>query len=191
MNWASREKTGRLISHYRDVQNLSQEYVARRADISVKTLSAWEKGLTSPDADQLEEILDIVGKTQVEYAIDFEYWDEKSRQDSSTLRSQIISLVDAMSNLELQELLFLLSSYHGGDRYAMMQLWVAHFQCDMDDRYRIAQLIESSYALSYAKGRVQFPDSPQPDMAALHEAVSEGRQAALRGDRGYKLKRKD
>jgi transcriptional regulator with XRE-family HTH domain len=51
---------GENLKFYRKAKNLSQEQLAEKADISVKHLSAIERGLTFVSADLLEKLADSV-----------------------------------------------------------------------------------------------------------------------------------
>ena len=54
------EKIGKFIANCRKKQNLTQEQLAEKLDISKNAVSKWERGLNLPDASIMKELCAIL-----------------------------------------------------------------------------------------------------------------------------------
>lgn len=54
-------KIGELIKNLRDEQNLTQQQLADKLNISNKTVSKWERGLGCPDVSLLPQLSEVLG----------------------------------------------------------------------------------------------------------------------------------
>ena len=57
----NQEKIGRFISSCRKEKKLTQEQLAEKLNVTAKSISRWENGVTMPDYSLLKDLCDILG----------------------------------------------------------------------------------------------------------------------------------
>ena len=84
------------IKAFRREKGYSQEQIARKLHITQGAISQWEKGITTPSAQQIAQLADLLGTTA-----DDLLGREKPVQ-KPTLDNALISLLMALSPAQLQ-----------------------------------------------------------------------------------------
>lgn len=184
------DRVAQFIKSLRHDAGMTREQLISKADFSVTSLRRWESGESTPSIAQLMEIIDITGQNLDHALLKFRHPDlYESAADASDeeINKLFDEYVSTMSIRDKRHILFAVSSRHGGDRHALMELVSAYLQSPMAARYAIALLIESQYNLSVANNAIQCPNNIQPDMKLLHDAIEGSKDAAMHGLTGYSL----
>ncbi|MGN0494079.1 MAG: helix-turn-helix transcriptional regulator [Acutalibacteraceae bacterium] len=167
----------------------SQEYMALGLGVSKKTIQNWEKGIASPNLYQGIEWFQLLGLNPIHYYLEFLYpWifnGDGNDEEDKTLEEALISLIKNSSTLEKKQLLFLISGNHGSSWYALLQLFTAHCHTSMQSRAATARLILDNYEIENKNSKLVCPDDIKPDMSILNQAISKGKMAAMKNDKGY------
>lgn len=176
--WKSRADSGK-----------SQEYMALGLGVSKKTVQNWEKGIASPNLYQGTEWFQLLGLNPLHYYMEFLYpWifnEDGDIQEDGDLDEVLISLVKNTSTLEKKQLLFLMAGNHGSSWHALLQLFTAHCHTTMQSRAASARLILDNYEIENKNQKLVCPEGVQPDLDILYQAVCQGKQAAMKNDKGY------
>ena len=76
----NQEKTGKFISEQRKENNMTQEQLAERLNISKNAVSKWERGLNLPDVSIMQDLCKILKITLNELFIGEKITDEKYKE---------------------------------------------------------------------------------------------------------------
>lgn len=88
----NQEKIGKFISEKRKQNNLTQEQLADKLNISKNAVSKWERGLNLPDVSLMQELCKILNISLNELFIGEEIPDEKYKEAADN------NLLDALDN---------------------------------------------------------------------------------------------
>lgn len=167
----------------------SQEFMALGLGVSKKTIQNWEKGIASPNLYQSLEWFQLLGLNPLHYYLEFLYpWIFKADGDEEkdkTLEKALITMIENLSTLEKEQLLYIMSGNHGSSWHALLQLFTAHCHTSMQSRVATARLVADNYEIENKNNKLVCPDDVQPDIRVLKQAVSKGKTAALKNDNGY------
>ena len=167
----------------------SQEYMALGLGVSKKTIQNWEKGIAAPNLYQGIQWFQLLGFNPIHYYLEFLYpWifnENADHEEDKNLEEALISLLKNSSTLEKKQLLYLMSGNHGSSWYALLQLFTAHCHTSMQSRASTARLILDNYEIENKNNKLFCPDDVQPDMGILNQAIFQGKQAAMKNDKGY------
>lgn len=177
--WQSRADSGK-----------SQEYMALGLGVSKKTIQNWERGITSPSLFQSSEWFRLLGLNPMHYYLEFLYpWAFEENQmkvmDEAEIDKLLIPLVQQTTVAEKQQLLYLMSGSHGSSWYALLQMFTAHCHTTMQSRAAAAQLILDNYEIERENEKLICPETAEPDLRALQLAISQGKNAAKKNEKGY------
>lgn len=167
----------------------SQEYMALGLGVSKKTIQNWEKGISSPDLFQWAEWFNLLGLNPTHYFLAFLYPNifeiGIDKADDKAVEDVLIQMIKESSPKERRQLLYLMSGEHGSSWHALLQLFTAHCHTSMQSRAAAARLIADNYEIESDNNKLVCPDSAQPDMDALKEAIDLGKIAAKKSENGY------
>lgn len=88
----NQEKIGKFIAEKRKEQNLTQQQLAEKLNISNNAVSKWELGLNLPDVSNMQELCGILNITLNELFIGEEIPDEKYKETADS------NLLNALEN---------------------------------------------------------------------------------------------
>lgn len=167
----------------------SQEYMALGLGVSKKTIQNWEKGIAAPNLYQGFEWFQLLGLNPLRYYLEFLYPclfnEDDDNQNDKKINEALISLIENFSPLEKKQLLYLIAGDHGSSWYALLQLFTAHCHTSMQSRASTARLILENYEIENKNNKLVCPDDVKPDMSILNQAISQGKQAAMKNNKGY------
>lgn len=169
----------------------TQERLATALGVSRKTIQNWESGETSPTLFQGTEWFHALGLNPLPYYLEYVFPDVLSSTEESIEEKDLDQLLaEAIHSLPLEakkRIMFLLLSEHGSSPSAILNVFNAYLQLPMKDRYKISEVIRSTYQLESELGNLVCPDKLNPDMDELDESIELLRKAILSGDRGYSM----
>lgn len=191
MTESDKERLGRLMKTARESADCSRDALAAKTSVTAGTIKNWETGASAPDMVQFFEYFSELGVNPQRTIDAFIYPELENLRwglSDEEIDRAFDLFVSGLSPLEKRQILFMRSSEHGGDWFALLQMVVAHLQTPMAVRYAVSQLIASQYQVSVATGSVACPDNVQPNMEVLDRAIESGKNSAINGLRGYFLK---
>lgn len=183
-----KERLGRLMEKNRRKSGMSKTDVAKETGYYVKTISNWETGYTAPDMDQLLAYCEAIGCNVAAITLPYQHPEIElitSTADEEEIDEAFDLVVDELSPLAKKQLFFLFSGVNGSDPTAMLQLVMAHAQCQIFFRFSVAQIVAANYDFSVAQGKLSCPQEVQPVTGILKRAIQRGYDAALDGRTGY------
>lgn len=182
------DRIAAYLGETRTIAGLTQAEMAKRMDVSRRTIQSWESGESFP---RLSKIMRWMSQTrQNPIRILQEVSDPVFNNIRGTDEDQRIerALQERISSLRINEkrgLLFLLFGSHGSSVYAFLQLCIAYLHCPMGDRQNIALQVINNYKNAVEMGTIVSPDNIRPDMETLERAFEKGRRAYIYGESSY------
>lgn len=182
-------KIGHMLAKARYDAQISQEECGIRIGKSLRTVQNWESGYSSPTLAELILCFDNLGLNLNPYLRDLLYGDITARRNDTVneKRTYLKKMVDALTERELDDLIFLLSGDNGSSVYAMLQLFVADAQCPMINRQTVATLVENNYNIATEMGTLVCSDKVTVDLDTLHRAILKGTESAIKKGHSYML----
>lgn len=178
--WSSRAEAGK-----------SQEFMALGLGVSKKTIQNWERGISSPSLFQGSEWFRLLGLNPIRYYLQFLYpglfGDISPSDDDEKIKQALIQLINEATPQENRELLFLMSNWHGGSWYALLQMIVAHCHTSLKSRVAVAHAILENYEMDAGTLGVACPDNVQPDLQILKYAIEEAKESVLKSNDAYTI----
>ena len=183
-----KQKFGHMLAKARCDVEKSQEYMALELDISRKTVSNWERGLSSPTLQQLTDWFEVLGLNPMKYIYSLMYPDLFDNIDilsDEELDNALVQLFSDMPPIIKRQLLFLFSAQHGSSPVAKMQEWIADLHTPIGARYNVANLVEINYYMAQEMGVLVCDNHVMPDMTLFHDSILQGRDATIKNQNGY------
>lgn len=184
------DRCGFILSTTRTNAGISRRVMSTYINVSETTIKAWENGQGSPTLSSLLDWFHIVGVHPFGYMLEF-FWPNpfKSLSQKSTdaeLRNALsVYLKEVAGPREIRKLHYLIMGEYEGHWSGVLDMFCAHAHTSLHNRYKIAEIIQTSFDLS-----ISDPDYLQNDLsdhALLHDAIQAARNAALEHKEGYSL----
>lgn len=185
IKFAEMHKTARLS------MNKSQEYMALSLGVTKKTVSNWEKGLSSPTYFQSLEWFRCLNINPFPYYLKFTFPEPKSYTKKIDVDSVLNKLIDVLPDYSKMALIYLLTGEHGSSPNAIIQLLLAYLHCPIKTRLTQATLIAHNFEIEKELGCIICKDDIMPDMEILNAAISKAWDSVLKHEYGYSNVEKD
>lgn len=185
------DRFGLILSSTRANAGISRRTMSSYINASETTIKSWESGQGSPTLSSLMEWFSIVGENPFAYLLEF-FWPEafKSLSQKSTdeeLRNALyIYLKEVAGPREIQKMHYLIMGEYEGCWSGVLDMFCAHAHTSLHNRYKIAEIIQTSFELSTAERRLSEYD--MSDYGLLQNAIYSARNAALEHKQGYSLR---
>lgn len=182
------DRIAAYLGETRTIAGLTQAEMAKRMDVSRRTIQSWESGESFP---RFSKIMRWMAQTRqnpirILQEVSAPVFDNIREADEDQRIER--ALQERVSSLRINEkrgLLFLLFGNHGSSVYAFLQLCIAYLHCPMGDRQNIALQVINNYKNAVEMGTIVSPDNIRPDMATLERALEKGRRAYINGESSY------
>ena len=169
--------------------------VSRRAmseciNVSESTIKSWEQGQGSPTLSVILEWFYAVGENPFSYMLEF-FWPEAfgnlSLESTDTELKNCLNLYmrEVVGPHEIKQLHYLILEQYEGSWLGILDMFCAHAQTSLNSRYKIAEIIQTSYELSLANGNVQKSDLLASKKSLVLDAISAARDATFSHKQGY------
>lgn len=184
------DRCGLILSTTRTNAGISRRVMSTYINVSETTIKAWENGQGSPTLSSFLEWFHIVGEHPFGYMLEF-FWPTpfKSLSQKSTdeeLREALSAyLKEVAGPREIRKLHYLIMGEYEGCWTGVLDMFCAHAHTSLHNRYKIAEIIQTSFDLSISDPN--YPQSDLSDYALLHGAIQAARNAALEHKQGYSL----
>lgn len=165
----------------------SQEYMALCLGVSKKTVSNWEKGMSSPTFFQSLEWFKCLNANPFPCYMSLIYPRKqitiKSTDDE--IEDAFDTLIKSISINDKRALLFLFYGDHGSSPHSVLQMMLAHLHTPISSRLANAFLISNLYQLNKQLGNIICPHNILPDMDDLLGSIEKAKTCAMLNENGY------
>lgn len=187
------DRCASMLSSSRTRSGLSRKAMSIALDVSESTVKSWENGHGSPTLNGILDWFYTVGESPFRPMLNF-FWpnmfaniNEKSTDDEIR-EAGMFYFAKAAGPGEIQKLQYLIWGDHGADWSGLLDMAYAHTHTSLSSRYRTAEIIQMSYALSTANGLARTPAEIIVDRKLLLLAIASAKEASgPEHKRGYAI----
>lgn len=179
------EKQGQYLKLHRLRTGMTKPEFARRARISVNTVTNWENGTSAPDMRQLRAWFRAAGANERQSMMEYAFLDDPAPEgDDQVILDQLNFYAANVATPEDRQVMhFCFLGQHGSDPMCSVIEWAANLRCPMMDRVGIATMVVNHLQLRQARG--ELLPGPDIDVPRLLGAVDMGAAAAIEGRSHY------
>lgn len=195
MSYFTATKIGTALAKARVSANLSQREMAHMIEKNERTVQNWEKGVSSPDSDEIMDWCTACGVSPITVFMEVLhpdlYKEADNKKSDAAVDQELQMLVQALPPLTKRLLLFVLKGRHGSSPPAVISEIAANLHCPLNNRASVCGTIIDQYTYAQIAGLDPCPDAPHPPIDDLKINYAAGRAAAENGALGYIGKRKE
>lgn len=189
MSYFTATKIGTALAKARVSANLSQREMAHMIEKNERTVQNWEKGISSPDSDEIMDWCTACGVSPIAVFMEVLhpdlYKEADNEKSEDTVDQELQMLVQGLPPLTKRLLLFILKGRHGSSPSAVISEIAANLHCPLNNRVSVCGTIIDQYNYAQTAGLDPCPDAPQPPVEDLKINYKAGRTAAENGALGY------
>ncbi len=195
MSYFTAAKIGKALAEARVSAGLSQREMAIALNRGERTVQSWEKGISSPDSDEVFDWCSACGVSPISVFMEVIHPELYAVPDDGKtdeeLDAELCRLVVNMPPLTKRLLLFILKGNHGSSPPAVISEVAANLHCPLNNRVSVCGTIIDQYNFAQNMGLDPCPDAPQPPIDDLKVNYKAGREASEKGAQGYTGRRKE
>lgn len=195
MSYFTATKIGTALAKARVSANLSQREMAHMIEKNERTVQNWEKGVSSPDSDEIMDWCTACGVSPIAVFMEVLhpdlYREADNKKSEETVDQELQMLVQALPPITKRLLLFVLKGRHGSSPPAVISEIAANLHCPLNNRASVCGTIIDQYTYAQIAGLDPCPDAPHPPIDDLKINYKAGRTAAENGALGYIGKKKE
>lgn len=181
--------SARILQDLRQQLGLSKAKMADRCHVDVRTYYRYETGDSSPTMEELVRICEDCGASALQVVLRQLYQGGHDGPGAAQDREKLASYVLAgASDLEAQQLSYVLTGAHGSDLDAQIQMFCALDHLPIDVRLMIAKMILNAWEIEAARGGLINQDQAMPDVELLRRAIICAHHAVVAGRKAYTTK---
>lgn len=189
MSYFTATKIGTALAKARVSANLSQREMAHMIEKNERTVQNWEKGVSSPDSDEIMDWCSVCGVSPITVFMEVIhpdlYKEADNKKSDAAVDQELQMLVQALPPLTKRLLLFVLKGRHGSSPPAVISEIAANLHCPLNNRASVCGTIIDQYTYAQIAGLDPCPDAPHPPIDDLKINYKAGRAAAENGAFGY------
>lgn len=189
MSYFTATKIGMALAKARISAGLSQREMARMIEKNERTVQNWEKGVSSPDSDEIMDWCTACGVSPIAVFMEVLhpdlYREADNKKSEETVDQELQMLVQALPPITKRLLLFVLKGRHGSSPPAVISEIAANLHCPLNNRASVCGTIIDQYNYAQTAGLDPCPDAPHPPIDDLKIDYKAGRAAAENGALGY------
>lgn len=189
MSYFTATKIGTALAKARVSANLSQREMAHMIEKNERTVQNWEKGVSSPDSDEIMDWCTACGVSPITVFMEVLhpdlYKEADNKKSDAAVDHELQMLVQALPPLTKRLLLFVLKGRHGSSPPAVISEIAANLHCPLNNRASVCGTIIDQYTYAQIAGLDPCPDAPHPPIDDLKINYKAGRTAAENGAFGY------
>lgn len=184
------DRCGVMLSRIRNEAGISRRKMSEAIHISESTIKAWEAGQGSPSLSLLMEWFRVVGEGPFSYLLEF-YWPDTfsnlspASRDADLRNAFLVYLREVAGAGEILKLHYLIYGSHGSSWDGLVEMFCAHVHTSLKCRYKIADIIHTSFEISAANHQLTVPQTKLLDIALLDEAIYAAHGATLSHKQSY------
>lgn len=173
-----------LLASSRTRSGVSRKAMSAALGVSESTIKAWECGQGAPTLPGLLEWFRVAGESPLRPMLDF-FWPDvfaglaAGSSDEEILDAGRFYFEHVAGPVEIQKLHYLIFGDHGSAWPGLLDMACTHTHTSLNSRYRVAEIIQTSYEMSAANGRCLTPPGFRVDRPLLLNAINEAKEAAV------------
>lgn len=195
MSYFTAAKIGKALAKARVSAGLSQREMAIALNRGERTVQSWEKGISSPDSDEVFDWCSACGVSPISVFMEMIHPELYAVPDDGKtdeeLDAELCRLVVNLPPLTKRLLLFILKGNHGSSPPAVISEVAANLHCPLNNRVSVCGTIIDQYNFAQNMGLDPCPREPQPPIEDLRMNYKAGRAASENGAQGYIGSRKE
>ena len=195
MSYFTAAKIGKALAKARVSAGLSQREMAISLNRGERTVQSWEKGISSPDSDEVFDWCSACGVSPISVFMEMIHPELYAVPDDGKtdeeLDAELCRFVVNLPPLTKRLLLFILKGRHGSYPPAVISEVAANLHCPLNNRVSICGAVIDHYSFAQSMGLDPCPREPQPPLEDLRMNYKAGRAASENGDQGYIGSRKE
>ena len=195
MSYFAAAKIGKALAEARVSVGLSQREMAIALNRGERTVQSWEKGISSPDSDEVFDWCCVCGVSPISVFMEMIHPELYAVPDDGKtdeeLDAELCRFVVNLPPLTKRLLLFILKGSHGSSPPAVISEAAANLHCPLNNRVSVCGTIIDQYNFAQNMGLDPCPDAPQPPIDDLKVNYKAGREASEKGAQGYTGRRKE
>lgn len=145
------ENLSRIWSESRALTRISQEEMAKKLNVSKKTVQNWEAGESFPSLKKSIEWFSVLGVPMYPYLMDALYPREMKAvksNDIKDIKKALYAHIDELDDMRAKELLFCLRGGHGSSPTGTIDLCTAYLSLPLQKRVSIASALLLFYEMN-------------------------------------------
>lgn len=180
-------KFANIHAQARSKARRSQEYMSLCLGVSKKTVSNWEKGISSPTFFQSLEWFKELNTNPFPYYMSVIYPQKNihTKSNDEEIEAAFNDLMNSISTNDKRALLFLFYGEHGSSPHSVLQMILAHLHTPIASRLANAFLISHVYELNHQLENVICPENILPDMDDLKKSIEKAKCAVMNKENSY------
>lgn len=191
-NVETSDRFSRILGLTRTNAGISRRRMAAAIGVSESTIKTWEIGLGSPTLSLVLQWFHIVGESPFTYLLEF-CWPETFRDlgpnssDAELRRALTVYCNEVAGIQEIRKLWYLMCGAPGVNWGGVLDMFCAHVHTSLNSRYKIAEIIRTSFELSVANHQAVLPPFNHLAEEMLDAAMQAARGATILHKSGYTL----
>lgn len=158
---------GDMLYAARTDAQLSQESIAELLDVSKKTISNWESGISLPNLYQTMKWFEVINKDISVYYYKYLVKENHSVEDI------LIKAIKNLSIEEQQKILFLIIGSHESSVSGVIDIVTAYLHIDKRSKLLLAQQVIDAYNNSLYCDTVNCKSDIMPNIELISEVIEE------------------
>lgn len=182
------ERIATLLKDSREKAGISQEIMARKLDVSRKTVQNWESALSCPNVKHLIKWFDVVDVPIYPYMLSIKHPEFEALNANSSdaeIKNALLSAIKDMNISQMRQSFFEMFGAHGTAPAGMGEVKTAYLHLPMYVKVGIAEIICTQFEIAQARGELVKPDHIMPDVEALRKYISAAKNAVIEGKETY------
>lgn len=193
MSYFTAAKIGTALAKARVSAGLSQREIARMIEKNERTVQNWEKGVSSPDCDEIMDWFTACGCSPLapmqEMLHPELYKEPIQRKSDEDLDEALTKYFRTAPRIVKEMVLFILLGRHGSYPPAVFAEVCANLHTPLQNKVSVCGQILDNYGFAVATGADPIPWEVQPPVSLLQSAYQAGKEAAKSGESDYTAKR--
>lgn len=193
MSYFTAAKIGTALAKARVSAGLSQREIARMIEKNERTVQNWEKGVSSPDCDEIMDWFTACGCSPLAPMQEMLH-PELYRQTASSMTDEeldaaVRAYFDHAPRIVKEMILFIAMGKHGSFPPAVFAEVCANLHTPLQNKVSVCGQVLDNYACAVATKTDPVPGDVQPPVELLRTAYEAGKVASQNGERSYTAKR--
>lgn len=193
MSYFTAAKIGTALAKARIAAGLSQREIARMIEKNERTVQNWEKGVSSPDSDEIMDWFTACGTSPLspmqEMLHPELYRKTASAMTDEELDAALWAYFAQAPRIVKEMVLFIVLGRHGSYPPAVFAEVCANLHTPLQNKVSVCGQVLDNYTCAVATKTDPVPGEVQPPVELLRTAYKAGKDAARKGEHAYTAKR--
>lgn len=182
------ERISKMLRDAREKACVSQDFVAKKLNVSRKTIQHIENGDSIPNVKTVLKWFEAVDVPVYPYLFTLSHPELSALNANSTdaeVKNALLTVINDMDMKQLRQHFFEMFGEHGTAPKGMGEVKTAYLHLPMYVKIGIAEIICTQFEIAEARGELVQPDKVMPDKEALREYIAKAKEAVINGKETY------